>query len=418
MDATQATTGAPKELTVTQRWVAIIFLLISMICEGFDLQGASYVAPDIAREFGVEKTALTPYLTAGLVGMMVGAPFMGGLGDRFGRKTMVIGGALTYGVFTLMSVWSTSLEMLTVFRFLIGVGIGAVLPNSIILAGEYAPPALRVKAAAFVTTGIGLGGTIVGLVAHEVLQEHSWRAVWMIGGILPFAISAMLYFGIPESPEFKKVETQVATGGKFAVPTFLFEGPYKLITPVLWFTLGLLSLSLYLTTGWTPMLLNQSGLSVSDAALVASVYHGAGTIGGIIGAFVIARSGWSTLSAYLGLAAVTLILLVITGGTTAPLIAGLAGAGFFITGAQTCMNGASGLAYPVSVRARGVGVAIGVSRLGSVLGPMIGGLALAYVLAQNFPPRVVFLSAVIPLTISAIGAAWLAWYVAKHPAVD
>src|SRR3954468_13481406 len=118
MDASQAAAVAPKELTLTQRWVAIIFLLISMICEGFDLQGASYVAPDIAREFGVEKTALTPYLTAGLVGMMVGAPFMGGLGDRFGRKTMVIGGALTYGVFTLMSVWSTSLEMLTVFRFL------------------------------------------------------------------------------------------------------------------------------------------------------------------------------------------------------------------------------------------------------------------------------------------------------------
>jgi AAHS family 4-hydroxybenzoate transporter-like MFS transporter len=115
---------------------------------------------------------------------------------------------------------------------------------------------------------------------------------------------------------------------------------------------------------------------------------------------------------------VTLIALVVAGDTTPMLIAGLAGAGFFITGAQTCMNGASGLAYPVATRARGVGVAIGVSRLGSVLGPMIGGAALAYVLARHFEPRVVFLSAVIPLTVSAIGAAWLAWYVAKHPAVD
>lgn len=414
MDASQAATPT-KELTLTQRWVAILFLLVAMICEGFDLQGASYVAPDIAREFNVEKTALTPYLTAGLFGMMVGAPFMGGLGDRFGRKTMVLGGCITYGVFTLLSAWAPSLDMVTIYRFLIGMGLGAVLPNAIILAGEYAPPSIRVKAAAFVTTGIGLGGTIVGLVAHEVLQSHSWREMWIIGGILPFVIAATLHFAIPESPEFtRKVEGHVPTGAKFAIPTFLFEGPYKVITPVLWFTLGLLSLSLYLTTGWTPMLLNQSGLSVADAALVATSYHAAGTVGGIIAAFVIARSGWSTLSVYLAGAALVLIGLVVGGDQTALLIAGLSGAGFFITGAQTCMNGASGMAYPVAFRARGLGVAVGVSRLGSVLGPLIGGAALAYVIAMNYPARAAFLTAVVPLTLASIGAAFLAHYVGKN----
>ena len=118
-----------------------VFLLCAAVLfvDGFDVQGITYAAPAISREWGLARGALGPTFSAGLFGVMLGAVLLAPLADRVGRRRVIIYSCVAFGVGTLLTVPVGSLSSLLVLRFFTGLGLGSALPNAIGLASEYAP---------------------------------------------------------------------------------------------------------------------------------------------------------------------------------------------------------------------------------------------------------------------------------------
>ena len=100
----------------------------------------AFAVPMLAKQWSItDASAFGPVLGASLIGMLLGAPTLGFVGDRFGRKIAIVVSCLIFGGFTWITVEATTLNMLFAFRLLAGVGIGGLLPNVIALTGEFAP---------------------------------------------------------------------------------------------------------------------------------------------------------------------------------------------------------------------------------------------------------------------------------------
>src|SRR6478735_11124176 len=152
-----------SEYSSGRRALALTLVAIALICEGFDVSAASFAAPDIAHDFGVATPKLGFFLTANSFGMLFGSAFVGGIGDRIGRRPVTIAGTFGYSALMLLATLATGLWQLTVARFCMGICVGALLPNAIVLAGELVSEQHRTRTSSAVTLGISLGATLAGL---------------------------------------------------------------------------------------------------------------------------------------------------------------------------------------------------------------------------------------------------------------
>jgi len=397
-DQSDAATGA---LSDRERHLGFALLFLSLISDGFDLQTMGFLAPGIARDWGVTRLALAPALSAGLVGVALGAPLLGWLGDRFGRKRAILIGSVGYGCLSLLCALAQDITQLTLLRFVTGIGLGGVLPNVIALTADVAKARLRRLLTALVSVGISLGGVLVGLVAAAILPHHGWRTLLVIGGLVPLAISGALALGLREPPVLPPQRD--APAHQPATPSAgLFSGDFRLLTPVIWLLFIGLLMSIYLLTSWLPLVLENEGLSPGSAAIMNTMLHLGGVVGGVIAAMLISRIGLPLITILIGGAWLLALLLAVAPVGDVALAAMLGLCGICLIGGQTAINAASGLIYPPAIRARGVGLALGVGRIGSMSGPIAGAAAM------SLGPRGLFIGPLIPLGLSFIAATILA----------
>ena len=130
---------------------------------------------DSAVMLHVAAKAFAPALSASLFGILFGAPLLGYIGDRFGRKAAILAGCTIYGLGTLATVWTTNLDQVVVLRFLAGIGIGGLMPNTIALNSELAPKRLRAALVVLMFTGITTGGGIPGYVQAWLIPHYGWQ---------------------------------------------------------------------------------------------------------------------------------------------------------------------------------------------------------------------------------------------------
>src|SRR6202051_3812577 len=180
----------------------ILWCLLAMMADGFDLLNASIAGPALIKEWGISRASLGPVFSASLVGFFVGAPFFGYLGDRFGRRLAIITSLILVGVTTWACAWATNLQDLLWLRFLSGLGLGGVLPNVIALNAEFMPKRLRATVLVVVAMGISLGGLVPGLVGATLMPAYGWPVIFIIGGIVPFVVGLCMIVAIPDSIKF------------------------------------------------------------------------------------------------------------------------------------------------------------------------------------------------------------------------
>jgi MFS transporter, AAHS family, 4-hydroxybenzoate transporter len=389
-------------------WIWTGALLLALVSEGYDLQAANFAAPGILKSFGITRAQVGPLLSSSLLGVLFGAALIGPLGDRLGRRLLITSGCVVYGLLSLCAAWSTNLPQLIVLRFLIGLGLGGVLPNALALASELARRGGEAAAAGLIGIGITIGGVLAGLLASALIVPYGWRSIFVVGGVLPLLIAVGLQFTLPESPAIvapsagRKVDaTRV---GWLPSPGPLFGEGMALSTLAIWLTFIAILMCVYLLSGWIPLLLNQSGFSASAAALIGAAYHGGGVAGGIAASLWLRRGGWNVVAIFALLACGTMAFLVEGPRSTLPLVAGIVAAGFFVTGSQNAINGTGGASYESRIRSSGLGWALGVGRLGAVAGPLIGSAA---VLLGMKEARQLFALPLIPLGVAAVAAVWL-----------
>jgi len=376
---------------------ALALLVLALMCEGFDLQAMNFAGPALVKALGMPKSSIGPLLSASLLGVFFGAPLLGSLGDRLGRKRLIVIGCAAFGLLSLGLTVLQGYWALAGLRFLTGLGLGAALPNALALATELSPnqPA---KVTALVVMGIPLGSTLAGAVATALIPAYGWQALFLVGGLLPLLIAFLLWALLPDSP-VRPASLAEATPppGFFA----LFEGRMALITPLIWISFIGVLMTIYLLAGWIPLVLDGPGLSSRQGYIAGTGYHFGGIIGAVVVALMLGKRSWLVIGLLLVGACASLG--VLAGGIASPvlLMTAIIVAGAFVTGTQTAINGATSVTYPADRRAAGLGWAFGIGRLGSIAGPLVGSAA---ALLGMVEPRQFFLLPLIPLGLAAAAA--------------
>lgn len=402
--------------------VAVICGLVAML-DGFDTQAVAFVAPILAKEWGILPDYMGLIFAAGLAGIMVGQLVLGPLADRFGRKPVILWCTVAFGLGSLSTLLAETPTQLLVLRFLTGIGLGGATPNIIALTAEYSPPRLRGTIITLMFAGFPLGAALGGAVSSMMIPHYGWHSVFLLGGLVPLALAPVIAMSLRESPHFmqrhNKRSAQLDTiletiTGKstYLAPASVSEQPKEVhqgyaglfgegrsaTTSLLWVAYFCSLLMIYFLMNWLPTVAKSTGLSLNSAIYSAVFLNLGGAIGGVVlgrlsdsyGAFRILAIGYAL--AGLCLLGVGLFLAVPTAFMILLFCAGL-----FTIGGQTALNAAATTLYPAQLRATGLGAALAVGRIGSIAGPAVGGI----LIAAQMPISALFFIVAIPAILSA-----------------
>lgn len=352
--------------------VAVLCALIAML-DGFDTQAIAYVAPTIAEQWHMRPGALGPVFALGLLGLSIGAFTLGFLADRFGRRIAILFSVLAFGLLALLTSRAQTLGDLAIFRLLTGIGLGGAMPNIIALTSEHAPAGRRGTAVTAMFCGFPLGATLAGFVSAPLIQHYGWQSVFIVGGAMPLLFLPVLVFLLPESP---RTETGSARSRERFTVFELFAHGRARGTSLVWIAFFMNLLVLYFLTNWLPSLVRSSGMGLNVAIWSTALLNLGGAAGGLaLGRLLDRHNPYRVLAAaYAGAAACILALALTRSPSFLLLFALLAGVG--VSGAQIGLNAVTAASYPTSMRATGIGWALGVGRIGSILGPAVGGVLL------------------------------------------
>lgn len=394
-----------------------------LFTDGFDTQAIGYVAPALAREWQLGRGALGSVFSAALLGLLVGSLLFSPLADRIGRKWIIIGSTFFFGVLTLATMLAQDVGTLTALRFLTGLGLGGAMPNAVALTAEISPHRRRATMVMMMFCGFSLGAAVGGLIAAAMIPAFGWRSVFALGGIAPVLLAAYLVRTLPESARFLALKgnaeprlneivawlfpsASLSRDTRFIVTEpparglpvrTLFADGRAVFTLLLWTVFFMSLVDLYFMSNWLPTVLSDLGTSVSGAAVIGSMLQIGGLVGVLALGWVIDRFSFRALAITYGLAALAVLAVGLVHRSVPGVTAAVFASGFCIVGGQTAVNALASGAYPTAARATGVGWALGIGRVGSIVGPLIGGL----LLSMHWSTEALFGVAALP----ALGAA-------------
>ncbi|WP_233070493.1 MFS transporter [Serratia ureilytica] len=174
------------------QWLILALCFLAVALDGFDTAIIGFIATSLVQEWGIDKTALGPVMSAALVGLAVGALAAGPLADRIGRKKVLVISLLLFGGFSLLTAFAGSLSTLTLLRFLTGLGLGAAMPNAATLMSEYAPQRCRALMVNLMFCGFPLGSSLGGFSSAWLIPHFGWQSVLVLGGVMPLLLALVL----------------------------------------------------------------------------------------------------------------------------------------------------------------------------------------------------------------------------------
>lgn len=412
----------------------VVLSLLVQCADGFDLAAMSYAAPELIRAWHFPPADLGPVFSAGLVGMALGGPLFGYVGDRFGRRTAILLSTIVYGLFTLMMVAAPGLNAILILRFVSGIGLGGLLPNTVALNAEYAPKRLRATLIIIMFMGLAVGGILPSVVATTLQSRFGWQAFFFVGGISPLILAVALYFYLPESIKFlvtkkgasvqaarlaaqirpdlgitdhtRLVTTTTRQGVNSFSPSLLFADGLSWITPLVWLLFSAALIVNFFVNSWMPTLFRAAGLTSDQTAVTQAAYYVGGIVGGLIISRLIDRWGMIAIAGYFIVGCPVVASIGTPGLSHVGLTFVVFLTGACVLGSQLGMNAVTGMIYPTSIRSKGAGWASGVGRIASTVGPIAGG----WLIARHIPLPQLFLAPLVPLVAGSVGACLLLYF--------
>lgn len=416
---------------------ALCFLIVAI--DGFDTAAIGFIAPPIRALWHLSPQQLGPVFGAGLAGLMAGALLFGPIGDRVGRKRLLIGCLLVFGVSSVAAAAAPSFGWLIALRFVTGLGLGSAMPNAVTLTSEYCPTRLRSFLVTSMFCGFTCGSALGGFAAAALIVHYGWRSVLLVGGIAPLVMALVYLRALPESVRYmvnaqwptdriaatlRRIDPRVHLDGvAFSVADVshgsagsrigqLFTPALRRGTLLLWLTFFMSLLVIYLLQSWLPTLLHTGGASLRTAALVTAMFQVGGTLGAIVLGWLMDR-----LNPCFVLAVAYVLAGVFTAAighlTGSPWLASITvfWAGVCVSGTQCGANALSAAFYPTDCRVTGVSYANGVGRFGSVLGSLAGGA----MLAAGLDMPTLFLIVGVPAVVAGCAMAVFGFHLRQQP---
>jgi len=403
----------------------VLCALVSML-DGFDITAMAVVMPRVSREWGIAASVLGPVLSATFAGILVGTTVFGVLGDRIGRRVVLISAFSLAGAMSLLSSLAESVTQLLILRFATGLGIGGALPNVVALTAECVPSSKRVSLVTLMYAGVPVGGSIVGFLAPYLIDAYGWQSVFVVGGVFPLAICVLLYIWLPESPRFlvlqgkhpervgrllHKINPAYAylPDHEFIVDKALTRSSVKSLftegrgplTLLVWVIAFSSYFGFYMLSSWLPTIFTNAKWPPAIALQTVSIFTLGSIFGGLILSWLMDRSRTFVV---LGLGYFTAGALAMTvGSVTGPIpqmMALVVLAGMAYGGSQLCLVAVISNIYPTISRATGVGWALTAGRLGAVISPMVAGLAIT----AEWRISSLFALAAVPAVIAAFSS--------------
>jgi MFS transporter, AAHS family, 4-hydroxybenzoate transporter len=414
-----------RKLNAFNFQLVVVSFLVIMV-DGFDITVAAFAVPQQIKAWGIQNPgAFGPVLGASLFGMLFGAPIIGYVGDRFGRRRAILLSYVIFGAFTLAAAWSTSLLQLGVLRFLAGIGIGGLLPNVISLNAEFAPRRLQATAVMVSFAGITIGGALPSLVAIYLVPDYGWPILFYFGGLIPLLLAGVIAAFLPESIRYLALHdrqadvlatiqrmdpgTVLPAGTRFTVQVdqklpfrYLLSGKLAIMTPLLWILFVLNLMAYFFLVSWMPTLLSSAKIPIGQAALATALLQVGGLIGSWSMALPLDRRGMLPIAALfvISVPVIGAIGYVAEQQSLVALLAIVTAAGFCALGVQSGINAVAAIIYPTALRSTGTGAAFGIGRVGAILGPVIGGR----LIDMHLPVSQLYMVAAIPFAIAAVVA--------------
>jgi AAHS family 3-hydroxyphenylpropionic acid transporter len=376
------------------------------VLEGFDIQALGVAAPKLVPELGLTPGQMGWVFAVSNIGLVLGSLTGGRLADIFGRKRVLVLSVVTFAVFTLAVAVAHGFESLFSARFLAGLGFGAALPNMMAMGTEVSPIEKRAQTAAAIFCGMPLGGGSVALLTQLLPPDYDWRLLFVIGGVLPLFVAALLQAQMTETLSVVQHDSVRA----MPVGKALFGDGRAMPSVLLWITFFPTLLILYLILNWLPLLVASKGLERAVAPQASAAFNYASVAGALVISRIVDRAGarWPLVISYGALIAALWLLSTSTGLSAVLWLS--AAAGFFLMGANYALYGIAPPHYPAHGRGTGSGAAIAFGRIGSVLGPLLAGIALG----GGASAESVILYMVPAAAVAGVAVFLLSFHPAKH----
>ena len=417
-----------------QQLLVVGLCMFFNMLDGFDITSMAIVASNVSTELQLTADKLGFIFSFALAGMMAGAMFLAPVSDIIGRRKLIIISVTLVGVSILFTANASTLTEFVILRFVSGLGVGAMLASQAALAAEYSPEKYRALSVAATTAGFPLGATMTAVVAGFIMPEFGWRGMFWFGGGITLAMGLIAWLYIPESlkylferrPENALVrvnhilsklgkdtldslpvvaqENDQQAKGFFRSMTSLLAKEHRATTLVLWATFFMCFATLYFLMSWIPKLMEQTGYSAEVGRFAFFLFN----LGGVIGIFALGTlsTRWrlsNLVFVFLSLAAVCMVIFAAAPNHLNFLLIVIFFIGVLQQGGFTGLYAVSAKVYPTEIRSTGIGWAIGLSRIGAVLGPMAAGFLIVAGLSMSAN----FYVFAVPMALAGLFSYWL-----------
>lgn len=384
------------------QWLVVVLAVLLNMLDGFDVLAVAFTAKSIQNELQLNSAHIGTLMSAGLLGMSLGSLLLAPLADKFGRRPLLIVSTALSATGMLMTYYAYSAENIAMWRVVTGLGVGGILPCTNVIVSEYANRKWRGLAIAIYASGFGIGAMIGGISAVSLQDAYGWRAVFAAGAVLTAVALVLLILWLPESVDFlmtkrvhdatkrlQKIAHKIGKSGDWhtAAPTQtprtalpwikLLSADYRRKTLLIWLAFIATMFSFYFVSSWTPALLEQAGMTKTHSQTVGMAISLGGALGSLLFGFLVSRWRVATvLITFTGLSAVAILLFVASSSSLLPALIFAVLVGSLVNGCITGLYTINPTLYAADFRSSGVGTAIGIGRVGSILSPIIAGILL------------------------------------------
>ena len=415
-------------------WRVILLSALIIIFDGYDLVIYGVALPKLMAEWQIDTITAGFLGSIALFGMMFGAIIFGSLSDKlesygFSRKKLIILCICLFSSFTLLCGYASNPQSFGIFRFIAGLGLGGVMPNVIALMTEYAPKRLRATLVSLMFSGYAIGGMCSALLGIWLVPQFGWKIMFILGG-LPLLLLPMIWILLPESIDYlvrrnktdqaikilKQIDSTVTYTAETKISLHhdnqsssktpvkdLFAENRGSITLLFWASVFMALVLVYALGNWLPKLMVEAGYDLSTSLVFLLALNIGGMLGAIVGGYLADRFNLAKVLCSLFFSGAIALFLLSYSLPTFILYICIAIAGAASIGGQILLLAYMSQFYSSNIRATGLGMALGIGRLGAILGPILCG----WLLSLSLPINYNFIALAIPCMIAVISVSMI-----------